>query len=127
MAAAVADYGPAEPSAGKLKRSGPRTLDLVPNEDILALLGEHKNGRFLVGFALEVESCMANAEAKLQAKRADLIVLNNPMQAGSEFGGDTNQITLLEPTGPPEALPLLSKREAAERILARVAERMGPG
>ncbi len=125
MAAAVADYRVAEPSAGKLKRTGPRTVELLPNPDILAELGSDKRGRFLVGFALEVESCMANASKKLETKQADLIVLNNPMDAGSAFGGDTNKITLLEPGRASRALPLMTKLEAARAILEVVAERVG--
>ncbi len=125
MSAAVADYRPAEPDPGKIKRSGPRTMELLPNNDILAALGRQKNGRFLVGFALEVESCMANAETKLREKQADMIVLNNPMAPGSAFGGDTNKVTILETGKPSEPWPQMTKREVAEKLLRRVAERLG--
>lgn len=124
MSAAVADYRPAEPDPGKIKRAGPRTMELLPNNDILATLGRQKHGRYLVGFALEVESCMANAETKLREKQADMIVLNNPMVAGSAFGGDTNKVTILEVGRPPEPWPQMTKHEVAEKLLLRVAERL---
>jgi phosphopantothenoylcysteine decarboxylase / phosphopantothenate---cysteine ligase len=127
MTAAVADYRPADPSPGKLKRGGARTLELVPNEDILAKLGARGDGRYLVGFALEVESCLANAEAKLKAKHVNLVVLNNPLEPGAGFGGDTNRVTILEPGRQPEPWPLGSKREVAERLMRVVAERLAGG
>ena len=124
MAAAVADYRVAAPDPGKLKRTGPRTLELLPNNDILAGLGAEKNGRFLVGFALEVESCIANAEGKLKSKHADMIVLNNPMEPGSSFGGDTNRVTILENGQVPEPWAQMTKAEVAAKLLRRVAERL---
>ncbi|MBI5838249.1 MAG: bifunctional phosphopantothenoylcysteine decarboxylase/phosphopantothenate synthase [Candidatus Eisenbacteria bacterium] len=124
MTAAVSDYRPAEPSAGKLKRAGARTLELVPNDDILAKLGQDKKGRFLVGFALEVESCIANAEGKLKNKKADLVVLNNPLEPGAAFGSDTNHVTILEPGREPDVWPMLGKSEVAMRLMGLVGERL---
>lgn len=123
MAAAVADYRPAQVSSKKLKRDGAAmTLTLTPNPDILAGLGASKSkDQQVVGFALETNDGVANARKKLAAKNADLIVLNTP-DAG--IGGDTNQVTLVEARSTVE-LPETSKREVAERILDRVLELRG--
>ncbi len=123
MAAAVADYRPARPSAQKIKRSGePLTITFEPNPDILAGLGDAKRAeQTLVGFALETQDGVANARRKLAAKGADLIVLNSP-EAG--IGGETNLVTLVEALSAVE-LPEASKREVAERILDRVLELRG--
>jgi phosphopantothenoylcysteine decarboxylase/phosphopantothenate--cysteine ligase len=123
MAAAVADYRPAQVSSKKLKRDGAAmTLTLTPNPDILAGLGASKpKDQQVVGFALETNDGVANARKKLAAKNADLIVLNTP-DAG--IGGDTNQVTLVEARSTVE-LPETSKREVAERILDRVLELRG--
>ncbi len=120
MAAAVADYRPARPSAGKMKRgAGAVRLELTPNPDILAgLAARRKPGQTFVGFALETSRGVANARAKLRAKGLDLIVLNSP-RAG--IGGETNRVTLVEPTRA-VALPELPKREVAERVLERALE-----
>ena len=123
MAAAVADYRPARPSAQKLKRTGEAlTVTFEPNPDILAGLGSRKRAsQTLVGFALETQDGVANARKKLAAKSADLIVLNSPE---SGIGSETNQVTLVEAFGAVE-LPETSKREVAERILDRVLELRG--
>jgi len=121
MAAAVADYRPARAAEGKI-RSGERalTLDLVPNPDILAGLGRsRRRGQFIVGFALETAPGLTAARRKLLQKGCDLIVLNNVRERGAELGGDTNKVTLVAAKGV-ERLPVLSKREVAERILDRV-------
>jgi phosphopantothenoylcysteine decarboxylase/phosphopantothenate--cysteine ligase len=125
MAAAVADYRPAKPSAQKLKRAGgPLTVTFEPNPDILAGLGAAKGrDQTIVGFALETENGVANARKKLAGKHADLIVLNTPEQG---IGGGTNQVTLVEALAAVE-LPETSKREVAERILDRVLELRGGG
>ena len=123
MAAAVADYRPAKPSAQKLKRDGrPLIVTFEPNPDILAGLGKaRRKGQTLVGFALETNDGVANARAKLAAKGADLIVLNTPADG---IGGDTNIVTLVEARGAVE-LPEASKREVAEHIWDRVLELRG--
>ena len=123
MAAAVADYRPAKLSTEKMKRET-QTLNipLVANPDILAGLGAvKKKGQTLVGFALETQNGVTNARKKLEAKNADLIVLNTP-EAG--IGGGTNSVTLVESRSTVE-LPTASKREIAERILDRVLELRG--
>jgi phosphopantothenoylcysteine decarboxylase/phosphopantothenate--cysteine ligase len=129
-AAAVADYRPASVSTSKLKKGeGPLALELVRTEDILAGLGEKKGERLLVGFAAETDDLVARARAKLAAKGLDLIVANT-VKAG--FGGDSNEAVLLRPQGAPVEVPLVSKRELADRICdeivrlrARVAEPAG--
>jgi phosphopantothenoylcysteine decarboxylase / phosphopantothenate---cysteine ligase len=120
MAAAVADYRPARAAAQKMKRgAAPRTIELVPNPDILAgIAAKRRPGQVLVGFALETTRGLANARAKLRAKGLDLIVLNSPL-AG--IGGDTNKVTLVEGASR-RALPVLPKREVAEHILERAQE-----
>src|SRR5262249_9189075 len=123
MAAAVADYRIAHPSAKKLKReAGPPALTLEPDPDNLAGLGKVKpKHEIVVGFALETENGVENARKKLAAKNADLIVLNAPERG---IGGDTNQVTLVEARSALE-LPETSKREVAEHVLDRVLELRG--
>lgn len=122
MAAAVADFRPARPSAQKIKkRQGPVTqLQLEPTDDILRELGERRSSQLLVGFAAETEDLLAHAREKLHAKGVDLLVANDVTAAGSGFGSDTNRVVLLSPNGAPEELPLLSKRNVADRVLDRM-------
>lgn len=122
MAAAVADYTPAKPSSGKIKKKeGDLSLALKRTTDILATLGQSKRDRqVLVGFALETDNLLANARQKLQKKNLDWIVLNSPNEEGEGFGTATNKVTLISADGKTEALPLLSKRETAEAILDRI-------
>ncbi len=136
MAAAVADFRPSAPADRKIQRTdGGLTLELVANPDILAELarlvrGLDDEGRpvgrpasprpFLVGFAAETGS-LARAAEKLARKRVDLIVANDVAEEGSGFGSPTNRVTLVAADGTEDALPLLPKREVAERILDRVA------
>ncbi len=121
MAAAVADFRPAETAAQKRKKhesGGAWELALQENPDLIAGL----DGSFVkVGFAAETNDLIANAAAKLRKKGLDLIVANDVTDPGSGFGGDTNRVVLLDGRGEPEALPLLSKYDAAQRVLDRVA------
>ncbi len=129
MAAAVADFRPARPSAQKLKkRQGPVThLEMEPTDDILKELGDRRTTQLLVGFAAETEDLLAHAREKLHAKGVDLLVANDVTAAGSGFGSDTNRVVLLNHDGDAEALPLLPKRDVADRILDRMlAWRTGP-
>ncbi|MDE2639778.1 MAG: bifunctional phosphopantothenoylcysteine decarboxylase/phosphopantothenate--cysteine ligase CoaBC, partial [Chloroflexota bacterium] len=113
MAAAVADYRPAEAAAEKIKKAGrgaAPTLELEQTTDIVA----EASGRFVkVGFAAETEDLLANAAKKLAAKGLDLIVANDVGAQGSGFGSETNQVTLLAPGEEPAALPLLHKYDVA--------------
>jgi len=126
FASAVADYRPANPSAGKLKRAevGPEmTLTLAENPDVAGeTRAVRKTGSVSVGFALETGSLVENARAKLEAKGFDLIVANEAEEEGAGFDVDTNRVVLLAADGKPEELPLLAKDEVAEVILDRVSE-----
>lgn len=127
MAAAVADFRPARPATRKIKKGdGLSAIELEPTVDILkAVAAVRRPGQLLVGFALETNDGLAGAMAKLTGKGLDLLALNNPLDAGSEFGGATNRVTLLRPGQAPEELPLLSKREVARVMLDHVRDRRG--
>jgi phosphopantothenoylcysteine decarboxylase/phosphopantothenate--cysteine ligase len=93
----------------------------VRTPDILRSLGAAKGGRFLIGFAAETDSLVANARKKRAEKRLDLIVANDVGGAGAGFASEQNAATLIDEAGEVE-VPLCSKRELAERIWDRVAE-----
>jgi phosphopantothenoylcysteine decarboxylase/phosphopantothenate--cysteine ligase len=118
MAAAVADYQPKSMAKAKIKKDSPSlTLELTRTPDILSEVP----GSFLrVGFAAESEDLVANARKKLEKKRLDFIVANDITDAESGFGTDTNKVTLIDREGKIEQLPLLTKREVADRILDKV-------
>lgn len=121
MAAAVSDYRPAEKAPGKIKKQpGGQTLPLVRTPDILKALGEMKGKPFLIGFAAETERLLENARKKRAEKKVDLIVAND-VSNGAGFGSEKNTAVLIDGRGETE-LPLMSKRELAERIWDRVAE-----
>jgi phosphopantothenoylcysteine decarboxylase/phosphopantothenate--cysteine ligase len=123
MAAAVADYQPRSPAKSKIKKESPSlTLELTRTPDIL----REVTGNFLkVGFAAESEDVAANAAKKLAQKRLDLIAANDITDPESGFGADTNKVTIIDKQGKVERLPLMSKREVAERILDRVVGMLG--
>ena len=128
MAAAVADFRPKHVSPHKLKKGLERVaLELERTEDILATAGRHKGQRVLVGFAVETENEIENAQAKLTAKNLDMIVLNNPTEPGAGFGSDTNKVTLIKRDGTIHKLPLMSKREVARLILLEVVKMLASG
>lgn len=119
MAAAVADYQPKQAARTKIKKeSAGLTLELVRTPDILA---EVKGNFIKVGFAAETEKLINNARKKLETKQLDLIVANDITDPSSGFEVDTNRVTLISRDGKAESLPLLTKREVADRILDRVA------
>jgi phosphopantothenoylcysteine decarboxylase/phosphopantothenate--cysteine ligase len=123
MAAAVSDYQPKTVARAKIKKTSPSlTLELVRTPDILA---EVKGDFLRVGFAAESEDIVANAKKKLQKKQLDLIVANDITDKKSGFGADTNKVTLISRDGKVETLPLLTKREVADRILDRVVGMLG--
>jgi phosphopantothenoylcysteine decarboxylase/phosphopantothenate--cysteine ligase len=122
MAAAVSDYRPAEKASNKIKKqAGGQSLELVRTEDILESLGEAKGQRFLIGFAAETEKLLESARKKRAEKRIDLMVANDVSRNGSGFASEKNAAVLIDAKGETE-LPLMSKRELAERIWDRVAE-----
>lgn len=119
--AAVADYRPSSRADNKIKkRGGPLTLTLEKNPDILAELGQIKGGRILIGFAMESEDLVENAQTKLMKKNLDLIVANDVGQSGAGFQTDTNIVKILDRAGGMEELPLMDKMDVAGRILDRV-------
>ena len=121
-AAAVADYTPDTVAPEKIKKSGEGlTVSLKRTQDILAYLGEHKRpGQILCGFAMETEDLLENARKKLETKHCDMICANSLRREGAGFGTDTNVLTLLTRDGTQE-LELMSKEQAAHRILDRLA------
>ncbi len=135
MAAAVADFRPVRPAERKLERGHGLTLELEPTPDLLAELGRIAHGLdsegaptreplrpppVIVGFAAETGS-LDRAADKLRRKGADLLVANDVAEPGSGFGTETNRVTILGSDGSRDDLPMLSKREVADRLLDRVA------
>ena len=119
-AAAVADYRTKAPSATKIKGKRDLTLDLTPNPDILREVAAKARGAFIVGFAAETNDVAANAQAKLEAKGVDLLVVNDVSQRGIGFEAEDNEVTLLDRWGGNRALPRLPKAEVADAILTHV-------
>jgi phosphopantothenoylcysteine decarboxylase/phosphopantothenate--cysteine ligase len=124
MAAAVADFRPVTTAPTKLARGEGMTIALEPTEDILAEVGTRALSvaprPVIVGFAAETGS-LDRAPDKLRRKGADLLVANDVSEAGSGFGTDTNRVVILGADGSRDELPLLLKREVADRLLDRVA------
>jgi len=120
MAAAVADYRPTKAAKDKIKKGeAGLTLELEPTPDILSSV----KGNFIkVGFAAESSNLMENAEQKLKQKGLDLIVVNDITASDSGFGTDTNRVTIIDRKGKVDSLPLMPKREVADKVLDRVAE-----
>lgn len=124
QAAAPADYRVANPSEQKIKKTDdtPLVITLVENPDIAAAVGKMKKpGQTLVGFAAETQNLEENAAMKLSKKNLDLIVANDVTQPGAGFNVDTNIATLITAKGC-ESLPIMTKRELADRILDKVME-----
>lgn len=124
MAAAVADFTPANPVAEKIKKKeSADSLTLKPTQDILLGMGQVKNkNQTLVGFALETEEGSAQALEKLHRKNCDYLVLNSLQNPGAGFGGDTNQVSIFAQDGRKKELPLASKSEIATSIVEWICE-----
>ena len=122
-AAAVADYRPAQVGTEKIKKKeGDMSIPLTRTRDILGWLGENRRpGQILCGFSMETENLLENSRAKLEKKHVDMIIANNLKVEGAGFAGDTNVITMITRDETRE-LPLMSKDEAAHRILDRILE-----
>ena len=122
MAAAVADFRPAQAAELKLKRRGKAmtTLDLEQTVDILATLAARRTRQVLVGFAAETNDLLSHAKAKLISKGLDVIVANDVTRPGAGFGSDQNAAILIERDGRITELPLKPKRELADDILSAV-------
>jgi phosphopantothenoylcysteine decarboxylase / phosphopantothenate---cysteine ligase len=120
MAAAVADYRPEAPAKQKIKRQDLSTLTLKL-EETPDILGQVKGDFLRVGFAAESQDLAANARDKLKRKNLDLIVANNIAGKNRVFGADNNQVMIIDKSGKADELPLMPKREVAEKILDKVA------
>jgi len=126
MAAAVADFRPKDAAESKMKKAdGIPQVELEAAPDILetvaGLKPEEKRPQVVVGFAAESRDLLENATTKLQSKKLDIIAANDISATDAGFSVDTNRITLLDADGKSEELPLMSKTEVAETIIARVA------
>lgn len=123
MTSAVSDFAPDKILSGKIKKEDKKlNLKLKLTPDILKEMGKRKAKKTLVGFALETEDEVKNAKLKLKDKNLDLIVVNNPNLQGAGFEVDTNIATLIDKKGKIEKLPLMSKKELAEKIIDRVVK-----
>lgn len=125
--AAVSDFRPAVHSPRKIKKAQTSlTLSLKQNRDILAELGQlkAKSKRFplLIGFAAETDRFLAEGKRKLHEKHLDMLVINDITHKDSGFASDTNRVTILEPSGQKDVLPLLTKAELAHKIITRIIE-----
>lgn len=120
-AAAVSDYTPLHKAESKLKKGdGEMSIELGRTKDILRHLGENKkDGQFFCGFSMETDNVIENSRAKLKKKNCDMICANSLRTEGAGFGVDTNVITLITEKGETE-LPMMSKDEAAHRILDEI-------
>ena len=125
-AAAVADYRPKEISRQKLKKTKESlTVEMKTNPDIIEEIGKNKEGRIVVGFAMETQNLLANAREKLKKKNMDLIVANDVCKEGAGFQSDTNIVTIINKKGKTETLKKMTKLEAADEILNRVKILLG--
>ena len=124
-AAAVADYRPANVAADKIKKTSSDndlTLELERTDDIIAYLGQHKKeGQILCGFSMETRDLLENSRKKLEKKNLDIIAANSLTTEGAGFGVSTNVLTLITKDGE-EPLPLMSKAEAADKLLDKIME-----
>lgn len=119
-AAAVCDYKPSQRVAGKMSKTGePLTIELIETDDVLAGLGQKKNGRWIVGFALEATNSRENALQKLRAKNCDVVVLNDP----SAIGSATNSVELIDESGQPIESWNGSKEAVARDLLNWIERR----
>jgi phosphopantothenoylcysteine decarboxylase/phosphopantothenate--cysteine ligase len=126
LAAAVADYRPSEVADQKIKKKDENLeLQLVKTKDIAAALGQTKKDRqLLIGFALETNDELANAQSKLERKNFDFIVLNSLQDQGAGFNHDTNKITILHRDNKIAYFELKSKIAAAEDIIQAMAAKL---
>lgn len=120
-AAAVADYRPKIVAEQKIKKAASELqIELEKTPDILASLGKVKSKQFLIGFALETENEIENAQLKIQKKNLDLIVLNSLRDEGTGFGTLTNQVTFISAENKIEPMPLQTKEKVAMDIINKI-------
>jgi phosphopantothenoylcysteine decarboxylase / phosphopantothenate---cysteine ligase len=121
MTAAVADYHAKNPSAQKIKRKGPMSLDLEPTPDILKKIASKKNSQLVIGFAAETTNVLENARQKLTAKNLDMIVVNDVSREGVGFDSDRNAVTILTREDLETIdIPENTKWEVAQRVLDQI-------
>ncbi len=122
-AAAIADYRPTQRLDQKIKKSGETlTLTLERTPDVLAqVAAARSNGMLVVGFAAETENVVENARGKLASKKLDAIVANDVTRTDPGFDATTNAVTIITKDGDQVELPVMSKRDAANRILDVIA------
>ena len=125
LCAAVADFTPKAVAPQKIKReiTGEWNIPLQPTQDIARCLGEVKEHRWLVGFALETNNETTHALDKMARKGLDAIVLNSLRDEGAGFGHDTNKVTIFTLDGTQKALPLLPKTAVAQAIVQELCEK----
>lgn len=122
-AAAVADFRPEKASVNKLKKEhAGLLLPLTRTKDILATAAISKGTRIHVGFSVETENEIVHSKMKLVQKNLDLIVINNPLEPGAGFEVDTNILTIMDTRGDMEQWPLLTKSDAAARLMIKIAD-----
>lgn len=125
LAAAVADYRPANASTEKIKKNGSLSLELTRTRDIAESLGKLKTkNQFVVGFALETNDEQENALKKLKAKNFDLIVLNSLNDPGAGFGHDTNKIAIFDRQHKMTTFTLKDKKAVAKDIVNAIVENL---
>ena len=125
LAAAVADYTPSNPASQKIKKTDENfNLALSKTTDIAQSVGAKKKDQLLVGFALETENELENAQSKLQKKNLDFIVLNSLSEEGAGFKHDTNKITIIDSDNNIKKFELKSKSEVAKDIINEIAARL---
>lgn len=126
MAAAVADFRPANPATGKPEKgSAGDSIPLIPTPDILRSTQDARRaGAVMVGFALQTGDGRELARAKLRDKALDMIVLNPADQPDAGFDVDTNRVVIMSADGGEEALPLMAKDQVADALLDRIAPRL---
>lgn len=123
MVAAVADYRCANVSDRKIKKTGDEmSIQLAKNPDIARELGSLKDDRILVGACAETNDLVANAKAKIEAKKFDMIIANDVTQEGAGFGVDTNIVKLIKKDGSIRDLPIMKKIEVAHEILDEIVK-----
>jgi phosphopantothenoylcysteine decarboxylase/phosphopantothenate--cysteine ligase len=122
LCAAVADFTPKHTAEAKIKREkDDLVLELKPTQDIAAFVGEMKSGsQFIIGFALETNNEVANAQSKMERKNFDFIVLNSLRDEKAGFGFDTNKISIIHRSGETKQFELKNKQAVAEDIVAEI-------
>ena len=123
-AAAVCDYKPRHRIAGKIAKTGdPIAIEMIETDDVLAELGRQKDGRWVIGFALEAETPRANALQKLRAKNCDYVVVNSP----AAIGAPTNTVELIDTRGDVVTQWSGDKRDVARSLIEFVSRTFPAG